>query len=301
MIALSFDNESFEARKEILREIKTLLKANELELNKLNSEYSRIDKSLTDINLQVQLKKAQVQSLEESISDLQKQKLELSSKLEMQTSLTGINEIRQENLNLKKEISREINQYSIELGKSESTKQHLEIELVTKENLQKEMDVLESILNAFSKNGIPAMALTTQLPIINKIVNDYLSGVVDFKLNFHTEVGVNTLEIYIQDENPKRVIELASGMEKMISSLAIRAALMQLTPLPKLDSIIIDEGFEALDSVNMNNVLKMLDKLKSNFRSVIIITHIPALKEYMDKILEIKVDTETKQSKIVYN
>ena len=301
MIALSFDNDSFETRKEIVREIKTLLKTKESDLNKLNAEYTKLDKLITDVNLQVQLKKAQVQNLEESITDLENQKLELSSKLNLLTSMTGINDIRQENLNLKKEISREINSYSVELGKSESNKLHLQNELVTKENLQKEMDVLESILNAFSKNGIPAMALTTQLPIINKIVNDYLSGVVDFKLNFHTEVGVNTLEIYIQDENPKRVIELASGMEKMISSLAIRAALMQLTPLPKLDSIIIDEGFEALDSVNMNNVLKMLDKLKTNFRSVIIITHIPTLKEYMDKILEIKVDTETKQSKIVYN
>ena len=301
MIGLSFDNESFETRKELIREIKTLLKSEEVELTKLQNDFSRAEKSISDVNLQIELKKVQIQNLEESILQLQNQKQDLAKKLEMQESMTGINEIKTENLNLKREIAREINNYSVELGKSESNKLHLENELVSKEELQKEMEVLESILNAFSKNGIPALLLNTQLPIINKIVNDYLSGVVDFKLNFHTEVGVNTLEIYIQDENPRRVIELASGMEKMISSLAIRAALMQLTPLPKLDSIIIDEGFEALDSVNMNNVLKMLDKLKSNFRAVIIITHIPALKEYMDKILEIKVDSETKQSKIVYN
>jgi exonuclease SbcC len=90
-------------------------------------------------------------------------------------------------------------------------------------------------------------------------------------------------------------------MEKMISSLVIRAALMQLTPLPKLDSLIIDEGFDALDQNNLGNVVKLLYKLKEKFKAIYVITHIQSLKEYMDQIIEISQNADTKQSKIDYH
>jgi len=170
-----------------------------------------------------------------------------------------------------------------------------------KEELVTSAKILESILDAFSKNGIPAMLLNSQLPVINKLINDYLSDVADFKIKFQTEVGINTLDIFLQDDKSTRVIELASGMEKMISSLAIRAALMELTPLPKLDSLIIDEGFDALDQNNLGNVVKLLFKLKEKFKAVFVITHIQSLKEYMDQIIEISQNEETKQSKISYH
>ena len=47
-------------------------------------------------------------------------------------------------------------------------------------------------------------------------------------------------------------LELTSGMEKFISSLAIRVALINVSNLPRPNFLAIDEGFGTLDSENLN-------------------------------------------------
>jgi DNA repair exonuclease SbcCD ATPase subunit/DNA repair exonuclease SbcCD nuclease subunit len=300
LLALAFDDENFMAKKSILRELKDLLEKENMAQVTLKNQYDTCERKEYDYKIQIGIKETQIQSIENDCVLLNERLKECADKCASMHSLLGIHEMREEKIKFRKEKQREINTISIDIGRLLSEKEMAEHDLVSKKQDHDQLEILETILAAFSKNGIPAMLLNTQLPSINKIVNDYLSGIVDFKLKFVTEVGVNTLDIYIEDTKPRRVIELASGMEKMISSLAVRAALMQLTPLPKLDSLIIDEGFEALDEANLQNVIKMLNKLKQNFRSIIVITHIPLLKEYMDKIIEIQVDNETHQSKILY-
>ena len=49
------------------------------------------------------------------------------------------------------------------------------------------------------------------------------------------------MDIYINYGDSRRIIECASGMEKMISSLAIRVALINVSSLPKSDILILDD------------------------------------------------------------
>lgn len=147
--------------------------------------------------------------------------------------------------------------------------------------------ILDSVVDAFSKNGIPAMVLKTQLPAINVELEKILSNVVDFKLCLETEVSSNSLEIYIEDGYSKRVIELASGMEKMIASLAIRVALINLSSLPKANMLIIDEGFGVLDDESIVKCLQLPTSLKDYFRLILVISHIPQVKEVADKMIEV--------------
>ena len=154
-----------------------------------------------------------------------------------------------------------------------------------------ELKIFDSVKEAFSKNGIPAMVLKTQLPAINIELEKILSGVTDFTVSLETEVNtVNTLDIFLTSEKKgKRVIELASGMEEMIASLALRVALINLSSLPKPDIFIIDESFGSLDSKNKPNCIRLLSSLKDRFKAIMVISHIPEIKEIADKIIEIKV------------
>ena len=81
-------------------------------------------------------------------------------------------------------------------------------------------------------------------------------------------------------------------MEKMISSLAIRVALIQLSSLPKLSTLIIDESFGALDSENVNAMGKMFESLRDKFKNIIIISHIDSIKDMVDHSITIEVDDE---------
>jgi exonuclease SbcC len=95
------------------------------------------------------------------------------------------------------------------------------------------------------------------------------------------------MDIFIDYGDTKRIIELASGMEKMISSLAIRVALLNVSSLPKPDVLIIDEGFGVLDENKVTACNQLLVSLKKWFRNILVITHVDAIKDVTDNVLEI--------------
>ena len=134
------------------------------------------------------------------------------------------------------------------------------------------------------------MILKSQLPTINDELAKILEGIVDFKIDLETDTKSNTMDVYIQDEHSQRIIELASGMEKTIASMALRAALINLTSLPKPDIFIIDEGFGALDETHVQSCMEMLTMLRSYFKTILVISHVTPVKEVADRIIEVKND-----------
>jgi exonuclease SbcC len=97
----------------------------------------------------------------------------------------------------------------------------------------------------------------------------------------------NDLEINLDYGDSQRPIELGSGMEKMLASLAIRVALINVSSLPKTDLLVIDEGFGALDEVNVEACNRLLVSLKRFFKTIIVISHVDAVKDAVDNIIEI--------------
>ena len=183
-----------------------------------------------------------------------------------------------------------LSQLFMEMGADKNKLLQLEQEKEEAYKLNGELKIVDSVAQGFSKSGIPAIVLKTQLPAINSELEKILTGIVDFRLSLETEVNSNSLEVYIEDAHSRRVIELASGMEKMISSLAIRVALINLSSLPKPDIFIIDEGFGTLDEEGLQKCMQLLTLLKSYFKTVLVISHIPQIKEVADRIIEIKND-----------
>ncbi len=171
-------------------------------------------------------------------------------------------------------------------GKNERLKQLTKDRIECKADLEK-LKIYETVQQAFSKNGIPAMVLKTQLPAINMELSKILDNVVDFKVSLETDISSNVMDVYIEDGHSRRIIELASGMEKMISSLALRVALINLSSLSRPDIFIIDEGFGTLDQDSLIKCMEMLSMFKSHFKCVMVITHVDPIKEVADKIIEI--------------
>ena len=143
-------------------------------------------------------------------------------------------------------------------------------------------------MQAVDKKGIPLTILSLQLPQINNELTKILQGVVNFDLSLEADLDSNNMEIFIDYGDSRRIIECGSGMEKMISSLALRVALINVCNAPRSDVLIIDEGFGALDDKNIEACSRLLESLKKYFANILIISHVDAMKDVVDNVLDIQ-------------
>ena len=186
-----------------------------------------------------------------------------------------------------------------EVGRIQSDLDKALSEKKQRQDLLQLMKVHELIANGFSRKGIPSLIVTSQLPIINSEVAKILHGSVDFNVDVEVDDDSDSMEVYINYGDSRRPIELGSGMEKMIASVAIRVALVNVSSLSKPDMFIIDEGFGALDDAAVEACNRLLSSLKRYFRTIIVITHVEGVKDIADHVIEI--NKQEKDSKVVYS
>jgi exonuclease SbcC len=146
---------------------------------------------------------------------------------------------------------------------------------------------LKFLSKALSKDGIPLSIIRKRLPIINSELSNILQAPTGFTVELESEEESNDMEIYINYGDSRRIIECGSGMEKMMSSIALRAALINVSNLPKSDIFIVDEGFGALDGKNLESCTALLRELTKYFKSIIIISHVDGIKDVVDNVIEI--------------
>jgi len=140
---------------------------------------------------------------------------------------------------------------------------------------------------------MPYILLSKIQPILEKKVNDLLSITTDFTVKF--DMSDSKIDIYLdrsiyKDKTRNIIINNASGFERFMASLAIRMALLELSNLPKINFMAIDEGWSSFDTHNINNVSIILDYLTSKFDFVLTISHLIQIKEHCDIQLTLKKD-----------
>jgi len=135
------------------------------------------------------------------------------------------------------------------------------------------------------------MIVQKALPTLEREVNRLLHQIVDFEVRFESDGKNIDANITYQGE---RVwpLELTSGMEKFITSLGIRTALIRNTTLPKPNFLCIDEGFGVLDSEHLAGMNALFDLLKSEFDIVLCISHLDTMKDVVDKRIEVDKNEE---------
>jgi len=153
------------------------------------------------------------------------------------------------------------------------------------DDLLTKLTVYEAYCKAVSKDGIPYTLISRAVPFIQNYVNNILSQVVDFTVILETD-GKN-INAFIGYDSGRWPLELASGMERFVASLAIRIALIKTTNLPKPDFIAIDEGLGVLDSSNLNSMHTLFTYMKDVFRFSLIISHIDVVRDMVDNIINI--------------
>jgi DNA repair exonuclease SbcCD ATPase subunit len=181
---------------------------------------------------------------------------------------------------------------------SEKLKEKAEESIAKLKDLAQQYKFYQYYLEAVNRDGIPYDLITSAVPYIEQEINNILSQLVEFSLMLEMD-GKNINCYIVYDEDNFWPIELTSGMEKFVSSLAIRTALINVSSLPRPNFLAIDEGFGVLDSDNLNSMFNLFDYLKTQFSFMLVISHIDSMRDVVDKLIEI---TKTNgSSKISYN
>ena len=283
-----------ELAEDVLRSKLIVLEKAQSELTSLKFREAQVDYKLK--TTQSVLK----QRLEEL--DVSKEKLAKLEELALDVENVKINELKNKLSNVNKEIKKledERISLAVTKGHLESDIKKLLSENKIRKTLLHKLSELELLQSAFSKKGVPNKIILSQLPALNAEIANILSGIVEFVVEFDTDSDNDKLELYINYGDSRRLLELGSGMEKMVSSIAIRVALINMSTLSKSDIFVIDEGFGSLDDVNVEATTRLLRSLTKYFKTVIVMTHVDQVKDSVDLMLEIK--KQEKDSIVVYN
>ena len=282
-----------------------LLKLDSDKVNEYIDKHSKLNDKSNELSKKVSALLKEVVNLQKTKSDIESElsnNEKIINRYEANKDLyDNINELKKDRDSLikRKNFSAECLKNDEEENKKaianlatiESQIDKYEAEIEETNKLKKEYSAYELFLKCVHNGGIPFELIKRTLPIINGEINSLLVNLVEFEAFFQDEDG--KLEIYIKHPNSNpRAIENCSGAEKSLVAMAIRLALIKCGSLPVGDVFILDEPATSLDADHLESFIKVLEMIKSQFRVVLLITHLDALKDSVDKIIEIFKDEE---------
>ena len=164
------------------------------------------------------------------------------------------------------------------------------------EELENKNQAYRYYLDAVRRDSVPYELLEKAIPTIEGEINNILGQLVDFQMSLDMD-GKNINSNIVYDDVNQWPLELSSGMERFISSLAMRVGLINVSNLPRSNFLAIDEGWGTMDSDNINSVYNLFQYLKTQFQFALIVSHVDSMRDAVDTLLEITKDTEYSQIK----
>ncbi|MGE0206823.1 MAG: AAA family ATPase [Candidatus Babeliales bacterium] len=146
------------------------------------------------------------------------------------------------------------------------------------------------LATALSKDGVQALLIEDALPEIEYEANNLLAELTNNQAHIIIESlrdlkkggTKETLDIKISDPMGIRPYELFSGGEAFRIDFALRIAISKLLARragTSLQTLIIDEGFGSQDEEGLNHIMDAILKIQDNFAKVIIVSHLPTMKD----------------------
>ncbi|MGQ9457329.1 MAG: SbcC/MukB-like Walker B domain-containing protein [Anaerolineae bacterium] len=167
-----------------------------------------------------------------------------------------------------------------------------------RERAAREQALYEELDAAFGKQGVQALLIDQALPEITEEANRLLSRMTDGRMRVDLQTQRETksgttqevLDILISDELGCRPYELYSGGEAFRANFALRVALSRLLARragARLQTLFIDEGFGALDTVGRERLMEAIGSIQDDFACILVVTHVEELKEMFPVRIEV--------------
>jgi exonuclease SbcC len=158
--------------------------------------------------------------------------------------------------------------------------------------------LFDELTTSFGKKGVQALLIETAIPEIEREANTLLGNMTDnqMHLSFETQRDTKkgdvseTLDIKIADALGTRDYDAYSGGESFRVNFAIRIALAKLLARragARLETLVIDEGFGSQDAKGRERLVEAITSVQSDFKQILVVTHIQELKDLFPMQIEI--------------
>lgn len=258
-----------------------------------SSEYERcieFSRKLSIVNTKI---RSSIGHLEEiSTSNLEKTKQYGDYVINMIETLFYRRELELINKRIAR-IKELISEKKIKQHQLNSTKIRLEVEFNKFKEVKEEIDVVEHkklvlgyIKKILDKNGLVDTLLSKNIiPYLQTSINGILSEVGHYQV----EIQYKNQSVNVYKDNGLNIV-MSSGYESYLLDLVFRLALVQINNHVKTDFLVIDEGFNACDADNKNNIKELLEFMRSYYKWILIISHDDFVKSFYDMDIRIIAD-----------
>jgi DNA repair exonuclease SbcCD ATPase subunit len=250
----------------------TLKYKTQADFQKLTAEIQTISAKLDKVNLGIKQYSENEDNIKNNLVIEKQIKIIEIERKEVESEING--------------IGKEINSVNSRIGSMESFIESTKKKIEEVAGLEEKNQLYTYYLDAVKRDGVPYELISKALPFIENEINNILGQVVDFGIVMEVDgKNINGKIVYEDQEWP---LEMCSGMEKFVSGLAIRVALINICNLPRPNFLVIDEGFGTLDSDNLSSLFMMMQYLKTQFDFIWVISHLEQMRDIVDGLIEIK-------------
>ena len=144
-----------------------------------------------------------------------------------------------------------------------------------------------SYLDMVGKDGISKMVLRETLPIINAELKRLLTDVCNFDVEISITDKNDVIFTYQKEGSPSTNISGTSGLEKTIASLALRAVLANISTMPKLNFLVLDELWGCVADDNLSNIKPFIERIMANYDFILQVSHNPLIMDWHDQIITV--------------
>jgi len=193
------------------------------------------------------------------------------------------------------------NELTTNLQEITNTVKQIAEEKNKRKKIKKEEDKIE-VLNILDKTfgDFRTELISRIIPILSIRSSELFRKITEGK--YPSMTLDEDYEILIEDEGKQFPLHRFSGGEEDLASLCLRIAISQVikerTGSEGINFIVLDEIFGSQDEARKNNILKALNDISSQFRQIIVITHVDNVKNMLPYAFNV-IETSDKSSKII--
>lgn len=248
------------------------------------SEIKEIQDGLEKLSQEYEKVNTRINELMEIHMNINSNKLEISR---LKTKIGSLVEYRE---SLEKEIE-EINKKHVEQNDTKVSDLEKELDNLEKTNydLLEERNILSVAANLLKDGGIKSRIIKQYIPVINKLINKYLSA-MEFMCQFELDEQFNeTIKSRYRDEFSYASFSEGEKMRINLAILFTWRAIAKLRNSVNTNILIMDEVFDSsLDSSGTEEFLKIINNLTSDTNTFIISHKSDQLYDKFERVLKFK-------------
>ncbi|MFL5805299.1 MAG: AAA family ATPase [Roseiflexaceae bacterium] len=238
---------------------------------------------------------AEIESAEAQLAALEEELRALATAMRAREDAADALKVQRRELSVRE---RDLGERRADLKRAEDAAAELLEQAARREALLGRKGLFDELTQGFGKKGVQAMLIETAIPEIEHEANSLLARMTDnqMHLTFETQRDTKkgdvseTLDIKIADGLGTRDYDAFSGGEAFRLNFAIRVALAKLLAKragARLETLVIDEGFGTQDARGRERLVEAITSVQSEFKQILVVTHIQELKELFPVQIEI--------------